>query len=116
MEIKKDLATYQKEYASEVNNHPVSYIELEKWGIPRATLSAEVYLRKLYGDEIARSEVEEEFLSSQERTVSKLNETEIDVDKELRNIYDKIEHSEFDINLEVLMKKMGDLWSEIWWF
>ena len=109
MEIKKNLEVYQKEYASEVNNHHVSYNQLEKWGVSRAALSAEVYLRKLYGDEIAKSEVEEEFLSSQEKTVSKLNETEIDVDKELRNIYDKIEHSEFDINLEVLMKKMGDL-------
>lgn len=109
MEIKKDLATYQKEYISEVNNHYVSYTELDKWGVPKGVLSAEVYLRKFYGDEIARSEVEEELATSEQTKVSKLNETEIDVDKELRNIYDKIEHSEYDINLEVLMKKLGDV-------
>ena len=109
MGTKKSLSDYQKEYAYEIDNQAVSYTELEKWGVSNEALSCEVLLRKMYGDEIAISTVDEDFNTAQKTAVSKLNETEIGVDQELRNIYERIEQSEFDANVEVLLKKLGDV-------
>ena len=52
---KKNIADYAKEYRSEIDDQMVEVSHLQKCGVTDLSLSAEIYLRDIYGDEIVNT-------------------------------------------------------------
>lgn len=103
---KKNVADYTKEYRSEIDDHMVEVSHLQKCGVADSSLSAEIYLRDIYGDEIINtSKIIEEVVDESEKRVQKIGETEKNSNNEFRSVLTDIEESEFDKNLEILLKK-----------
>ena len=103
---KKSVAEYTKEYKSEIDEHVVEVSHLQKCGVNDLSLSAELYLRDIYGDEIVNtSKIIEEVIDEKEKRVQKIGEVEKNSNNEFRSVLTDIEESEFDKNLEILLKK-----------
>ena len=101
----KNVGDYINEYASEIENETVDVAHLNKCGISNDVLSAEVHLYGIYGDEIVLNGVGADEVDEKKKTIQKIGEAEKNVNNEFRSVLDEIENSEFDKNLEVLMKK-----------
>ena len=101
----KNVDDYINEYAHEIENEKVDIEHLNKCGISNDVLAAEVYLYKNYGDEIVIAGAGVDEVDEKKKTVQKIGEEEKNINNEFRNVIDEIENSEFDKNLEVLMKK-----------
>ena len=103
---KKNTADYAQDYRSEIDDQIVEVSHLQKCGVSDLTLSAEIYLRDIYGDEIVNtSKIIEEVIDEKEKKVQKIGETEKSSNSEFRSVLTDIEESEFDKNLEILLKK-----------
>lgn len=104
MEQSKLLLNYEKEYASEIAEQVISIDDLMKCGISKKTLASELYLRKIYGDEIVTQTLVDDIDLEKEKKVIKIGDTEKNIDNELRAIFADIENSEFDKNIETVLK------------
>jgi hypothetical protein len=103
---KKNVADYAKEYRSEIDDQMVEVSHLQKCGVTDLSLSAEIYLRDIYGDEIVNtSNIIEENVDEKTKQVQKIGETEKNSNDEFRSVLNDIEESEFDKNLEILLKR-----------
>lgn len=100
MEQSKLLTEYEKEFESEVAKQYISIEDLKKCGVSEKTLASELFLRKIYGDEIVKRTLSDIIDERQEKRISKVGEDEKNIDVELRNIWNDIENSEFDKNME----------------
>ncbi|MBR2391252.1 MAG: hypothetical protein IKB06_02040 [Clostridia bacterium] len=103
--MEKLTEKYKKDYMYEINNHHVEVEELKKLGVSEKTLASEIFLRKIYGDEILMNEVPDDLDSKSKRKVQKVDLTEMEGTKGLKAIDDDIELSEFDKNFETIVKK-----------
>lgn len=102
MDKKELLEGLEKENFVEINNENVTINELLKCKISKKALAIESYLHKIYGDEIFKKNVDDEV--SGVSNIAKLADSEIMEDKEFRKICDDIENSDFDKNLDVILK------------
>ncbi len=96
------LRNLEKESIVEINNLKISSKDLEKCGVSKKTLKAEEYLHNIYGDEILEQRVEDNVEGK--TNIEKLTENEMEEDKEFRNICSDIENSEFDKNIDMVLK------------
>ncbi len=104
MEKKLVLSKYEKELSVEIDNQKITIDQLTKCGISKDVLSCEVYLRKIYGDEIIENTFHDDLDESKTKSIKKIDESERNIDAELRAIVDDIENSEFDKNLDAIVK------------
>ena len=74
----------------EINNHHVEVEELKKLGVSEKTLASEIFLRKIYGDEILMNEVPDDLDVKSKRKVQKVDLTEMEGTKGLKAIDDDI--------------------------
>lgn len=102
MDKKEVLKNLEKESIAEINNLKVSSSDLEKCGVSKKTLKIEEYLHNIYGDEILKQKIEDDVKG--QSNIAKLSGNEIEEDKEFRNICSDIENSEFDKNIDVILK------------
>lgn len=99
MADKKTLQDYQKEFASEIDDVVITVEMLKKVGVSEKILSGEIALRKLYGDEIVQTKERDVFEDNEQKKVEKINLADLKKDEQLRQIWAKIDASEFDDNL-----------------
>lgn len=101
------LEDYEKEYYDEILDEEVSVETLEKFGVKKKTLSKEVYLRSIYGDEIVLSKKDEELAKNAKKMITHLNEEELGLKSELAEIYKSIDNSSFDDDFDRLGIKLS---------
>ena len=104
MEKKSVLEKYEKELSVEIDQQAVTIDHLIKCGISKEVLACEVYLRKIYGDEIVASTYHDDIDETKTKSIKKVGDEERNIDTELRNVVNDIENSEFDQNLETIVK------------
>ena len=104
MENSKIIADYEKEYANEIASVFITIEDLEKCGVSEKTLASELYLRNFYGDEIVKQKLVDDVDDKRQKTVVKIDEAEKDIDNELRQIWNDIESSEFDKNIDTILQ------------
>ena len=103
---KKTLKDYESEFRKEIDSQVVEVSHLNKCGVSNVALSSEVYLRKIYGDEIVVSQSSgDEKIDEKKKSVQKIGEREMNTNDEFKSVMNDIETSEFDQNLEILLKK-----------
>ena len=103
MENKKLMDNYENEFASEIAKENISIDDLKNCGVSEKVLLIENYLRNYYGDKIEKNIIVDECDSGAQKTVTKIGDEEKERDNALKEIFEEIENSEFDENLEVLL-------------
>lgn len=103
MDKKEIVKNLEKEFLEEINNFDVKISDLEKCGVSRKVFAIEDFLHECYGDEILKNKLDDSVQGSS--NIEKLSESEIDEDKIYRNICNDIENSEFDKNIDIIIKK-----------
>lgn len=104
MEKNEQMQSFKKEFLDEIKAENVSIESLKKYKISNAVLSAEVKLRKVFGDEIYVPEKKEETLNGKKEIV-KLSETDIAFDSEVREICENLDNSDFDSKVLHILSK-----------
>ena len=104
MEKKLALSKYEKELSFEIENQRITIDQLIKCGVSKDVLSCEVYLRKIYGDEIIENTFRDDLDESKTKSIKKIEDSERSIDAELRAVVEDIENSEFDKNLDAIVK------------
>ena len=99
----KKLTDFENEYYFEINNYVVRDRDLIEAKVPQKLLAYEVYLRKAFGDCFSRTSCEDDYDGSAKRKVEKLTKDKLD-NSELTTILDDINKSEFDDNLDVILR------------
>lgn len=100
------ISRYESENFAEIQNCKVSLADLKKLGVTDKVLADEVYLYKIYGDEIVlkNGKLDESF--DGKKSVEKINLAEKSLFDEVNQICENIENNEFDTNLEVLIRTL----------
>lgn len=104
MEKVVKIFDYEKENLSEINETNISIEDLKKCGISDEILAYECALRKFYGDDILRKTEIDEIESTDGRTITKVDLNEMQIDNQFKAICEEIESSEFDQNLDIIVK------------
>lgn len=100
------LEEFKKEYFDEINATDVSLEDLKKYKVSNDVLSAEVALRKLFGDELYIPKKTEEKIEG-EKEVIKLSEEDIAFDSEVREICENLLNDDFESGVSVLLSKVN---------
>ena len=103
MESSKKLTDFENEYYFEINNYVVRDKDLIDAKVPKKVLAYEVYLRKAFGDAFAKTTADDDYDKSAKRKVEKLTKDKLD-NSELTAIMEDINTSEFDDNLDVILR------------
>ena len=103
MDIEKKLANFENEYYYEINNHFVKEQDLVNVKIPLKILAYESYLRKFFGDAFAKTTPDDDFDVSAKKRVERLTKDKLD-NSELVRILEDIGKSEFDENLDIILR------------
>ena len=102
MESSKKLTDFENEYYFEINNYVVRDKDLIDAKVPKKVLAYEVYLRRAFGDAFAKTTADD-YDKSAKRKVEKLTKDKLD-NSELTAIMEDINTSEFDDNLDVILR------------
>lgn len=103
------LEDFEKEYYEEINKTEVKVEDLEKLGVNKKTLSKEVYLKNLYGDEIVDDGSGDiQNVKGAKKIVAKLTEEELGLKSEFVNIFSAIDRSMFDKNFDELGLRLDE--------
>lgn len=100
------ISRYENENFAEIQNCKVSLSDLKKFGVTDKVLADEIYLYKIYGDEIVLKKGESNESVDGKKSVEKINLAEKSLFDEVNQICEKIENNEFDTNLEVLIRTL----------
>lgn len=103
MDNEKKLTDFENEYYFEINNYVVRDKDLIAVKVPQKILAYEVYLRKAFGDAFAKTSVDDDYDGTAKRSVEKLTKDKLD-NSELTTILEDINHSEFDDNLDIILR------------
>lgn len=103
MESSKKLTDFENEYYFEINNYVVRDKDLIDAKVPKKVLAYEVYLRRAFGDAFAKTTADDDYDKSAKRKVEKLTKDKLD-NSELTAIMEDISTSEFDDNLDVILR------------
>lgn len=98
---------FKKEFQDEINNYNVSLDDLKKVKLSNSVLSAEITLRKVFGDEIFVSKKTEETIGG-EKTIVKLSEEDISFDSRVRELCEQLPDANFDANISVVLSKVAE--------
>lgn len=105
----KNLSDFEREFEDELGMAEVSIEELNALGVSNKALSREVFLRKIYGDKIIVSdETEQQEITGGRRMVTRLGDEELGFKSELVKVFDEIDNSDFDKNLDLLGLKTDE--------
>ena len=101
------LTNYESEYSLEIKNVKISLEELRELGLSEQDLKAEAYLRTIYGDAVLnkKEETAADVITGQ-KTVEKINEKDISLNRSLSNEHEKIERDDFNFMLEGVLAKV----------
>lgn len=99
MEKSKKLEDFEKEYFSEIKSFEVTEDDLISVKIPKRILAYEVYLRKNFGDKLAKLNDVDDYDVNQKRKIEKVSAEKLD-NSELNSIISDIDNSEFDNELD----------------
>lgn len=103
----KKLADFENEYFNEIKNYIVTEKDLVEAKVPLKILAYEVYLRRIFGDNFASENSDDDYDENAKRKIEKLSKESLD-NSELNNILDDIAGSEFDVNLDIILKSKAD--------
>ncbi len=95
------LDDFEREYDTEIANFEVDLNDLKKLGVSDRVFASEIFLYKIYGDEIFESKGDDGIDASKTKKITKLSEAEKNENANLKKIFDEIENSKFDEELEV---------------
>lgn len=98
---------FKKEFQDEINNCNVSLDDLRKVKLSNNVLSAEITLRKVFGDEIFMPKKKEEIIGG-EKTIVKLSEEDISFDSRVRELCEELPDAKFDANISVVLSKVAE--------
>ena len=107
MEKQSNISKFKKEFQSEINASKVSLEILKNSKIPNEALEAEVFLRKVFGDEIFERKLEN-FNIEGEKEIIKLNEDDLSFDTEVQQICENLVDPNFDAGLNVVLAKIAE--------
>lgn len=99
----KKLADFENEYFNEIKSYIVTEKDLVEAKVPSKVLAYEVYLRRIFGDNFANENSDNDYDENAKRKVEKLSKESLD-NSELNNILNDISNSEFDANLDIILK------------
>ena len=105
---------FKREFIDEINENSVSVEMLKNLKISNSVLEAEVFLRKIFGDEIYIPKKVEEKITG-EKEVVKLTEEDMIFDTQVRELCENVADVEFDNNVGMLIARIGgeDEWKKI---
>lgn len=103
----KNLTDFENEYFNEINNFIVSEKDLVEAKVPLKILAYEVYLRRIFGDNFAIENSADDYDATAKSKIEKLSKESLD-NSELNNILNDISNSEFDANLDVILKSKNN--------
>ena len=97
---------FKREFIDEINENSVSVEMLKNLKISNSILEAEVFLRKIFGDEIYIPKKVEEKITG-EKEVVKLTEEDMIFDTQVRELCENVADVEFDNNVGMLIARIG---------
>ena len=97
---------FKREFIDEINENSVSVEMLKNLKISNSVLEAEVFLRKIFGDEIYIPKKVEEKITG-EKEVVKLTEEDMIFDTQVRELCENVADVEFDNNVGMLIARIG---------
>lgn len=98
------LNNAETEYFKEMLEIDISAKDLVEKKIPIDLLKIEHFLEQIYGDKIYMSSSEKSSNSSEKKTIQKISASDMGANLELKQITEMIEDSQFDRELERLLK------------
>ena len=102
---------FKKEFDDEISEMTVDVELLRKMKVSSSILEAEVFLRKIFGDEIYIPKKKEEKLTG-EKEIVKLTEEDMAFDTQVREMCENVADIEFDNNVGLLMARISGEYSE----
>lgn len=103
----KKLADFENEYFSEIKNYVVTEKDLVEAKVPLKILAYEVYLRRIFGDNFVNENNVDDYDENAKRKIEKLSKESLD-SGELNNILNDIVDSDFDVNLDIILKSKNN--------
>lgn len=100
------LKNFESEYSMEIRSSEISPEDFDRLGIPEESQRAEIYLRTVYGDEFFESQTEDD-VNEDNKTVEKIKEEDLSLNKGLAGQMEKIETDEFNDILESVINRVG---------
>lgn len=100
MEQETLIESFEKEYFAEAVETKVTVDDLKKFGVSNKTLSGEIYLINMFGNEIVKHNFIDDVDENAEGVVTGLDESDILFSKQFSEILNEIETSKFDDNLD----------------
>ncbi len=111
MEKINSLKNYESEYSLEIKNSEIVLEDLYSIGLSEQDLEIEVYLRKIYGDFVLTKVIDDvsDEISDGQKTIEKINEKDINLNRSLSKQYEQIEQDEFNTKLEGVLAKVKNI-------
>ena len=107
MDNQVKIKEFKKLFSDEINERNIDVDILKKLKVSQSVLEAEVFLRKIFGDEIyVPKKVEAEITGQKE--IVRLTEEDMIFDTQVREICDNIADVEFDNNVGLILSKISD--------
>lgn len=109
MEKLEALKNYEKEFSQELKNSNISLDELYDLGLTEEELKVEMFLRSIYGDSTIKTIEEDKPLDEGSKTIEKINQQDIVLNRSLSNMHEEIEQDKFNTDLEGILAKVNNV-------
>lgn len=96
----------KNEFSDEIKNCQISSKDLKKLGVSENTLLAEIYLKKMYGEDIIIDEDAKGEVDLTKKKIEKIDLNELGKMTELKAYIENISKSDFDEKLDVVLSKI----------
>lgn len=96
----------KNEFSDEIKNCQISSKDLKKLGVSENTLLAEIYLKKMYGEDIIIDEDAKGEVDLTKKKIEKIDLNELGKMTELKTYIENISKSDFDEKLDVVLSKI----------
>ena len=100
----KKLVDFEREYYAEIASYVVTEKDLVAAKVPPKALAYEVYLRKVFGDSFAHAQSVDDYDDKSKMKIEKVSKDKLNTN-EFNNIMSDIEKSEFDDNLDMILRE-----------
>ena len=96
----------KNEFSDEIKNCQISSKDLKKLGVSENTLLAEIYLKKMYGEDIIIDEDAKSEVDLTKKKIEKIDLNELEKMTELKTYIENISKSDFDEKLDIVLSKI----------
>lgn len=96
----------KNEFSDEIKNCQISSKDLKKLGVSENTLLAEIYLKKMYGEDIIIDEDAKSEVDLTKKKIEKIDLNELGKMTELKTYIENISKSDFDEKLDIVLSKI----------